>query len=186
MSSILENPTDDAKRDNEFLYHAIKNTQGIIQSVDIKLHVLLGFTAILLAGVIKVFYNLKFSGDASADLVYCATCAIVGLVSAYCTIRAIQTIEKPEDHVDRNATSATSFFRGTEGSISVSEIINKFPQNDERVCHELAEEFAKLIYIRQVKIKRQKSAIKIFFAWVIILLLPMFLKIAYLLATTLG
>ena len=181
MSSNVENTTNTPNHDKEFFYNAIKNTQGIIQSVDIKLHVLLGFTAILLVEVIRVFYSLKSSDDTITCLVYCAACAIVGVVSAYYTIRAIQTVKKPDDHVDRTNTLATaffygtSFFRGAEGKVSVCEVLSAFPGTDEHAFHELACEFAKLIYIRQIKIERQKCAIKIFFVWVIILLLPMLL-----------
>ena len=181
MSSNLDKPVDGIKRDENFFYNAIKNTQAIIQSVDIKLHVLLGITAILLAQVINVFYSLKFS-DGTAR-VYYAICAIMGLVSVYYTILAIQKIRNPDDNVDRTNTLATSsfygipFFRGVNGKVSVREILSAFPQSDEQTLHELAYEFAKLVYIREVKIKRQNCAIRIFIAWIVILLLPMFLTL---------
>jgi hypothetical protein len=181
----VKTPPDFPETERVFYYNAIQNTQGIIQSIDTKLHILLAFMAVLIVEGAKYFIDNK-----PPNCVLYTICISAWLVLSVGTavriISGIRTIHNPDSRVDIEGVSVDDlgFFygerhfveKGSSPSIlcnffcgekylgkkmRMHDILKQSPKDEDRVLHELVFEYAKLIYIRQTKVNRQKNAISL-------------------------
>lgn len=170
---------DDPQPTIEFVYASIADTVGTIRAIDGKLHILLGLLVIPVAAGFfapeSFLHTLKaFQGAECPWLVYLglvATFAAFGAwaISLLFTLTGISGIRNPAAVV-RDAEATSSFFtcgrlerpgwlpRGYRFDRPFSQHLEQLPTTRDQVLKELAYEQMKLFAIRDLKMKRQKTA----------------------------
>ncbi|GAB6263668.1 hypothetical protein [Photobacterium sp. R1] len=160
---------ENEQRKVEFLYQSIADTQQTIRATDVKL----GFLFVLFLSpmigfneIFKVFNNLKEVSDMYyyASL-FTATLWIFGL---YCLLLAVKSIVNPSLE-ETNTSAKGRFYNGDlfhfnffdnlvtfpiKPIVQPTDFTNQLPSNVNAVIDELSIEVYKLVYIRDVKIRR--------------------------------
>lgn len=155
----------------EFFYKAIENTQKIIQSVDIKLHILLVFLGAQIAIVVEFGNCVK--------ILPVLLFFFLWIISFLCIISGIVTVNNPDIHIKEDDIPVKGFFYGAylfngDSKMSLSKTLFDSPKNKEQILRELVYEHTKLIYIRELKTKRQRYSVYLFVASVLFSVLFLF------------
>jgi hypothetical protein len=175
----------------EFLYAAIIDTQETIRAIDGKIEMLLLFLVIPVTALPQLLAQAKNLWTAHTS---CAahggiaglTAAFVlsWLVAFFCSFRTLSSISNPLMHIRQPCDATGAFYRGGEYIVSlrdvlanrteptskstVKDVVAALPGEEEAVLDELAAEQLKVVYIRDIKIIRQRWAYRVAFAWVLV------------------
>ena len=181
----------DAEAQREFLYAAISDTQETIRAIDSKIEMLLLFLVIPMTGMPALFSQAKslwvahHSCSAHAAILLTSVAFVATWYLAFfCAFRTLSSISNPAEHLKTPCGAKGTFYRGGEYPIGIvdaflnrgsviskntpAEVISALPNDGESLMLELAAEQLKVIYIRDVKIARQRWAYRVAFAWLIV------------------
>lgn len=156
----------------EFLYHAIEDIRDTIRSIDTKIFgllVLLILPISLLDEIFNVYKNI-ISDCKNLGIILSIGFGVSWLISLMSSIKTVYVIDNPSNHIKSSNVNGfyysgdifdlnTFSFRGATANKTVEEYIQEL-KKDWMVTRELAFEQMKLVYIRDIKMKFQRIAIK--------------------------
>jgi len=162
----------------EFLYASINDAQSTIRAVDFKVSVLMLVLTIPLTQIPSIFLTIYTLTTSLCDAWLVVAVLLVGLFlatwlfSLTASLKSIIAIDNPVSHIkggpkEGSFYSAALFRTGFIDSVwnrclqskrSVQEHHDAMPSDDDALVMELTFEQMKLVYIRSVKLERQKYA----------------------------
>ncbi len=187
-----ENKKEIYENVSSFLYHSISDMQSTIRSIDTKLGFILILNIIPITNIDKIYSCISQVMN-TADL--CALkiltilimilCAIHWLLACICTYRGITSIDNPKTHVSRaHGHAEGSYYTGglfslnfvdaffNKSSITSKKTFSEYrkdiPESNDQTLNELAFDKMKLVYIRDMKLNRQKWAFRLTAYWVML------------------
>ena len=177
----------------EFLYASIEDARDTIRAIDQKVNFLFvglaiplsGFSKIL--GHVKSFYGLPVLHQIPFHPVQSITIAallITWSASFFLTLKALASSEDPSAHIP-NDSGATGVFYSAKlfeprfldlfrvrkdfsSKWTLAHNLKRFNLSTNRLLEELIYEHMKLVYLRDLKRRRQITAYRLFFIWVVL------------------
>lgn len=166
----------------DFLYHSILDTQATIRAADIKLGVL--FAVVLLpvmalSEICEVFTSLIQCS--SIFLFIGIAIGLVWLLSFYTLFLGLMSISDPSKVVAGNRVEG-SFYSGNlfdfgvidrlincpiKSNVTINELKDLLPSDDQAVIRELTFEKIKVSYIRDLKSMRVSQCICLVLSWMV-------------------
>jgi hypothetical protein len=171
---------------NEFLLSSIGDIQGTIRAMDTKLIGILIFLMLPLSHIGKIFFYCKhaliiycwhcpfcFIATIALIILFCSS----WLLTIITALKGISAIDNPSSHLCQNELQEENFPKGVfyngdlfrpnildilknrpslKSSISIKKQLDSLPVNEDPITIELLFEQNKLVYIRSIKIIRQK------------------------------
>jgi hypothetical protein len=166
-----------------FLTSAIMDIQGIIRAVDTKLQVFIGFLLlpILIVGKVLTYFDHLVTMSSWPGGTFWAYALIAFFVASWLVallifFAGLNSIGNPVNHTRNDTKAKGCFYLGYLFSPKYyhsivscnlmakkksSAVIAELPANGDLVIHELVFEHIKVVFIRDLKIFRQKVALKL-------------------------
>lgn len=168
----------------EFILKAIEDTQATIRSLDVKLGALLTACLLPFSSLGRIWAHFKHL----SETLPCILGPLMGisflllwLAALYVLVKGLSAIDNPSRHVLGAGSAKGSFYRGglykvelidsfanrtsVQSTISLQNAISQLPSTDDEFENELTFEQMKVIYIREIKIKRFTTAFYISIVW---------------------
>lgn len=182
----------------EFLIKAIEDTQATIRALDVKLGALLTACLLPFSNLGRIWAHFKHL----SEMLPCSLGPLMGIsflllwtASLYVLVKGLSAIDNPSRHVLATTPQKGSFYRGglyktalidsfanrksVQSTISLQSIISQLPSTDDEFENELAFEQMKVIYIREMKVKRFTTAFRISIIWLTVAALSFFISKLY-------
>jgi hypothetical protein len=170
-----------ASETKEFLYFSITDIQGTIRAIDTKLIGVLVILILPLGSLGKVTLYISQATNSGHILIEILTWAFLAgffvswLISITISILGISSIENPTEFLSDSKYAPGTYYNGglydtfkfpdafkvsddCKSTILLNEQLSKLPTTIENVINELLFEQHKLVFIRDLKIHRQKTA----------------------------
>jgi hypothetical protein len=168
----------------EFIVRAIEDTQATIRALDVKLGVLLTGYLLPFSNPGHIWEHFKHL----SEILPCFIGQLMGisfmllwLAVVYILIKGLSPVDNPSRHLLEVESLKGSFYRGglynlelidsfvnrisVQSKINLKNIVSQLPSTDDEFENELAFEQMKVIYIREIKIKRFTTAFHISIVW---------------------
>lgn len=177
------------KKENRisFLTNAINDAQNIIRAVDVKIQVLLAFLLIpfaLLKDIFDSINSLAIAYPSGSYHIYMIIIVILfwitWIFSLLIALSGLASIGNPNKHVRNDIGAKGTFYlgfifrpkiwhsltrTGLKSTLSLSAIIDNLPKTDDEHVKELAFEHMKVVFIRDLKMFRQKLSLSFMLFW---------------------
>lgn len=168
----------------EFIVKAIEDTQATIRALDVKLGALLTACLLPFSSLGRIWAHFQHL----SDTLPCVLGSFLGITyfllwfaTLYVLIKGLSAIDNPARHVIGAGSPRGSFYRGglyvpkfidsfvnrtsVQSSTSLQSVIDQLHSTDDELEAELAFEQMKIVYIREIKIKRFLTAFQISIIW---------------------
>lgn len=166
----------------EFLYHAIDDTQSTIRAIDIKIGFLFVVIVLPMTKLSSIYSNcmlLLMSCSCWYWLIVGAF-AVSWFLAVVTLFTSLVSISDPRKHIPDVSANGCFYDGGlfnfclfdffinspVKSTKTMQDFILGLPGNDDAIVKELAFEKMKLVYIREIKIKRSSFCIKMMFLWI--------------------
>ena len=166
-----------------FLYGSISDIQSTIRAVDVKagfLFVVIFIPVGSLSDIVVVFKSMSMLSQ--SFLALSLLVAALWVLSVYVLFKTVVAISNPADHV-KGTVPHGSFYGADQYSLksidylfnfpiksnfSLSEEVAKLPGTENKLVEELVFEKMKIIYIRDIKIKRLSLCFRLVLSWLLL------------------
>lgn len=164
----------------DFLYQSIVDTQSTIRAVDVKIGLLFVVAFLPVAELKEIISTYKALKDVS-DL-YFYSMLLVGflwVLSVYTLFKSTISISDPKSHISGELPKGNFYSRNLFTLSAIDNFFNfpiksnqtvdmfsgELPKDENEVIKELSFEKLKVVYIRDVKIKRSSLCGSLIFSW---------------------
>jgi hypothetical protein len=175
------------EENSNFLINAINDTQNVIRAVDTKIQILFALLAIPTLNIGEIIPAAKALWNASCYSIpkQSLVIAFYGLwiIAVYIAFKCLSGIGSPIGHIKGDKSLTGVFYLGDEFTFSwkncfrngrvisknsIDEILKKLPKSKKEVLDELMFELIKVVYIRDLKLFRQRWVFRISLTWIIL------------------
>ena len=165
----------------EFLYHAIDDTQSTIRAIDIKIGFLFVVIVLPMTKLSSIYSNCMLLIDCSCWYwLIVGAFAVSWFLAVVTLFTSLVSISDPRKHIPDVSANGCFYDGGlfnfclfdffinfpVKSSKTMQDFIFALPCDDDAIVKELAFEKMKLVYIREIKIKRSSFCIKMMFLWI--------------------
>jgi hypothetical protein len=172
---------------SDFILSAIHDAQSTIKSIDVKVAVLLTGMLVPISSLGKVWNHLINISSLTSNFVAIligVLFLLLWLTAIFSLVTTLSAIDNPANHVVNSSEYNGVYYGGglyqfgwldvllnravIKANKDVTSFSQTYPDNESDIVSELSFEHMKLIYIRELKLHRFKSSLKIAFVWLII------------------
>jgi len=169
-----------------FILNAINDTQNVIRAVDSKIQILFAILAIPTLNIGEIIPAAKslWNSDCYSFPKQALVMAFYGIwiLAVYIAFKCLSGIGSPIGHIKGNKPLTGTFYLGDQFNFSfqncfrngrvisknsIDEIITRIPKTKQEILDELTFELTKVVYIRDLKIYRQRWVFRITLIWII-------------------
>lgn len=170
-----------------FINAAIADTQGTIRAIDVKVGAIIVAILLPIQNLHRVFAHLNHLSTQSPRFIFLvAAVAFVAtwLLALMTLVRALGAIDNPAKHVINSSGARGTFYSGGLYPLGMSDaffnrsiirasqdsasFLLQLPATTAEIENELAFEHMKLIYVRDIKLKRLYWGLRLSEAWLLI------------------
>ncbi len=174
-------------RKSDFILSSIQDAQATIRSIDVKVAALLTGLLVPISSLGKIWNHLVHISSLTSNIL----AVLIGVIfllfwlaAIVSLVRTLSAIDNPADHIINSSNYKGIFYGGglfqfgwldvllnrsvIKANKDVVTFSQAYPDNEEEIISELSFEHMKLIYIREIKLHRFKSSLKIAFIWLIL------------------
>lgn len=172
----------------DFIKEAIKDTQGTIRAVDVKVGALLVGLLTPIANTHRVFAHIdhlvKHQPICYLSWVVVFLFVVTWLLALFALVRAISVTDDPRHHIINSGDLKGSFYGGSlyspqfldvflersilKASKDPKSYLDSLPSTPEDIEAELVFEHMKIVFIRQIKFNRLKWGLRLSLVWLTI------------------
>jgi len=171
---------------SDFILSAIHDSQSTIRSIDVKVAALLTGMLVPISSLGKIWNHLVHISSLTSNCVAIligTSFLLLWLIAILSLVRTLSAIDNPADHIVNSSEYKGIFYGGglfrfgwldvllnrsvIKANKDVAAFSQTYPDNENEIVSELSFEHMKLIYIREIKLYRFASSLKIAFVWLV-------------------
>ncbi len=172
---------------SDFILSAIHDAQATIRSIDVKVIALLTGLLVPISSLGEIWNHLVHI-SLLTSLNFAVLTGVIFLLfwlaAISSLVRTISAIDNPADHIVNSSEYKGIFYGGglfqfgwldvllnrsvIKANKDILAFSQDYPGNEDEIVSELSFEHMKLIYIREIKLHRFKSSLKVAFIWLVL------------------